>query len=543
MKMCKGFFDKFFRIFVLVILASGEHVSGDPAVTTDGQCATKAGEGQESSSGTNDCPSGKPVSPLTEEIAKKHEKKNIAQPALTLSLFSNVPPTINFVRPDQQVEELPPAIRSRLKYYGDPSSVIAGYISRSGFTHSTDAGEYTFYFSLPYQINETKYYQMVRPYQKFNHFPDSWILGCKDKLAGNLLHFKIKYGSEEYGFFPRTFILPFDRISLKRAWDSTEKGAWILKPSCTFGGNGIEVVNDWKQIPENEYVVVQRYIPNPILCDGFKMDLRLYVHVTSIDPLRIYLLNEGSVRISAKKYTMDDLHNRAIHLTNRDVVPEDSGYFVDENMERGNRRSFTWLWGYLKEKYGVEHQPIWDSIKDVVIKTILTGEAKMRKSTRAFIKNRYSVHELFGFDILLDEDLKAWLMEVNVSPRFPRNILKRVTQPMLASMLNLAGVQIPAAEMLPKLKHSTEEDAVPEHLVMNRNLWTQPLTDEEKTKHAKYTGITDEVAQQSILDKLTPDDIRMLVETVGEYHRRGDFERIFPAPDTKKYHKFFKKPR
>ena len=38
-------------------------------------------------------------------------------------------------------------------------------------------------------------------------------------------------------------------------------------------------------------MVCQAYLTNPLLIDGFKFDMRIYVLITSCDPFRIYMFN------------------------------------------------------------------------------------------------------------------------------------------------------------------------------------------------------------------------------------------------------------
>ena len=50
-------------------------------------------------------------------------------------------------------------------------------------------------------------------------------------------------------------------------------------------------------------MVVQEYLNKPLLWDGYKIDLRIYVLVTNCDPLRIFLYQDGLVRLSTEKYS------------------------------------------------------------------------------------------------------------------------------------------------------------------------------------------------------------------------------------------------
>ena len=49
-------------------------------------------------------------------------------------------------------------------------------------------------------------------------------------------------------------------------------------------------------------MVVQEYIDDPMLIDGLKFDIRLYVLITSCEPLKIFVFKEGLVRFATEEY-------------------------------------------------------------------------------------------------------------------------------------------------------------------------------------------------------------------------------------------------
>ena len=70
----------------------------------------------------------------------------------------------------------------------------------------------------------------------------------------------------------------------------------------------------------DEPVIVSKYIDNPLLINGYKFDMRIYVCVTSYEPLRVYVFKEGLARFASEKYTMKDAKtNQFNHLTNYSI--------------------------------------------------------------------------------------------------------------------------------------------------------------------------------------------------------------------------------
>ena len=71
--------------------------------------------------------------------------------------------------------------------------------------------------------------------------------------------------------------------------------------------------------PQGYAAVAQKYVSKPLLVRGYKFDLRLYVVLTSLQPLKAFLLEEGLVRFCTEEYQQpepENMSNRLMHLTN-----------------------------------------------------------------------------------------------------------------------------------------------------------------------------------------------------------------------------------
>jgi len=108
---------------------------------------------------------------------------------------------------------------------------------------------------------------------------------------------------DEFDFHAKSYVLPQDRDLLDRDFEELGKEAvFIKKPPNAAQGHGISLVTRSEEVPTGKRLLVQRYIGEPYLIGNKKFDMRIYVAVTSWDPLRVYVYDEGLARFATKDY-------------------------------------------------------------------------------------------------------------------------------------------------------------------------------------------------------------------------------------------------
>ncbi len=157
-----------------------------------------------------------------------------------------------------------------------------------------------------------------------NHFPGMERLSRKAALARTLQPMQERFPSV-FGFTPPSYAspaeLPLRDAAPGEGGEGDEGGEpyYVVKPSAGCMGRGIYLTPAPGPADFAEDRVVQRYIDRPLLVDGRKFDVRCYVLVASVDPLRVYVAREGLVRLCTVPYarpSAENAHLAAMHLSN-----------------------------------------------------------------------------------------------------------------------------------------------------------------------------------------------------------------------------------
>jgi len=191
----------------------------------------------------------------------------------------------------------------------------------------------------------------------------------------------------------------------------------------------------------------------------------------------------------------------------------------------------------------LDYELMMQRIKDLLIKTLIAAEPPITSTWHqganysslgvpsAQLGPHQTCFEIYGFDVMVDDKLKPWLLEVNVFPSLSSSspFDKRVKTMLIADALTLVGFMPFDPDLVDKAQ---KEETMKRHQGLG----------------AKLGSISRSHTLQSLPGASVRDfgeaEWRLILDTHDEYMRRGLLERIYPRQETLgQYDRFFTAPR
>ena len=275
----------------------------------------------------------------------------------------------------------------------------------------------------------------------FNRYPKASVVWNKREF-----HILIKKYEElfpdAFKFVPETFVLPDEIKKYRKYLDENENPVLIAKPSRGRGGDGIFFVKEFKDLDVESmkefYYVTQKYVPNPFLIERKKFDFRLYLMIKGVDHMEGFIAFEGLTRFCTEEYVYpkkrsevneeellefgeDDLMG---HLTNYCFNKDSDKYVNNQNFkenDNGSKRLLTSVMKIMKQN-GVDTDKFKADVKDLWAKLVYIFQPYLvhqyhKEIGIEGVANQNCFH-IFGIDVLLDENHKLWILEINCFPSF-----------------------------------------------------------------------------------------------------------------------------
>jgi len=262
------------------------------------------------------------------------------------------------------------------------------------------------------------------------------INGCDTFVSKNGLWSILldKYGSELAGkLIPRSYLLYNQAdIDLFRKEYIPNK-PYIMKKNIQRK-QGLKLTSNIAEILEggqHGYKVVQEYMDNIFLVNSRKLNIRIYILVicdTSND-IQFYLYNRGKCIYTNKEYN-GDIYDMESNITSykMDIAVYDKSPFTTDELDI-----------YIKTAFKNKHPRVMDNIKDLMKRVCIPIKNKIFKS--ANLENS-TTFQLFGCDIILDDNLNPFILEFNkgpeMKPKFKRDY--DLKYKLNTDMYNLVGL-------------------------------------------------------------------------------------------------------
>ncbi|RHY35209.1 hypothetical protein DYB32_000269 [Aphanomyces invadans] len=410
--------------------------------------------------------------------------------------------------------------------------------------NSWDAAEYTGEFDVvwSYEFPELDKLGPLSPHIKVNHLPGNYALVTKGYVYSNQVRLQHLHGNEHFDFIPRQFRLPDERDDFVASFQATQRGGndtaflhaddpsygqrWLIKNQNHRGVHFFSGLDHLDKYMSTNDMVAQCI--EPMLVSGHKFDIGLYVAVSSIDPLRVYIYHNALLRMCKLKYpkNLDDTADLESYVVDDYLPPWEMPdlrdfYKTMPTAENEGTSHFHVLKQYL-DSIGIDSSEFEHEIYGAVVKLIAGNRGHFQRMEAQFRREqgqhdgRGNFFEMYRFDFLVDDKGKPWLMEVNQSPNlapkyFESGTDAKMKATLVHDLLVLVGVQSPHEASQPNTifqvhdKYCTPKCQDTTH-VIDMSCWRCP-------------------------GWFTPQEATILHQSATEFLRRGGYQLVFPSAD------------
>ena len=216
---------------------------------------------------------------------------------------------------------------------------------------------------------------------------------------------------------------------------------WIVKPPDLFQGMGIKVFKDFKEINEHcqnlfkgiekvtaeyeeyckkrnielkpkihksEYILIQKYLDNPLLYYDRKFDIRCYVLVDYC--FNVFICREGHLKACSQNYDLTNL-DIFTHITNYSLQKRCKDF---SKYEQGNEISFKKFIELLDSTNKGKGKKIFKRIFEKMKEEIQLSMNAVGRKLKGVPK--VLSFQIFGYDFIIDQKFNPWILEINDNP-------------------------------------------------------------------------------------------------------------------------------
>jgi len=258
-------------------------------------------------------------------------------------------------------------------------------------------------------------YKNISGLRRINHIPGIDVITNKWNLYTNLSRYwKTASFDQEtdhiHRYFPDSWRHPEDLEEIKHRLQGQSEKPLILKLMNTANGVAMKLIQHEDELPVDGRWLVQEYIDDPHLINDRKYILQVFLLITSCDPLTAFLYQDGEADLAVLPYSKDpeQRKNPGIHIATTVLQTRQADFDLAKHCLTLKQ----WR-EHVAETTNATH--VWAGIETILKESLRAVAEPLRETAKEQLAHPEQCFELLAVDIMLDSELKPWLIECNRS--------------------------------------------------------------------------------------------------------------------------------